>query len=274
MKIDSHQHFWKLARGDYKWLTPNLKSLYKDFLPEDLAPNLLKFGIGGSILIQATPTLSETYFMLDTAEKTYFVKGVIGWIDMASKEDCDKLVELKNNPYFKGIRPMVQDILDVNWMLNPLLKATFQHLVTLDLIFEALVKPIHLENLLRLLRRYPDLRIVIDHGAKPNILQGEFSQWSKNIKKIAQQTQAYCKISGLLTEAAVGSGLKEISPYIDHLLECFGSKRLIWGSDWPVINLMSNYSNWYNLTEEYLEKLSIDERQEILGNNAELVYKV
>ena len=272
MRIDAHQHFWHLSRGDYEWLTPELTVLYQDFLPEQLHPHLAACEIDGTVLVQAAATVAETEFMLSLAAQHDFIQGVVGWVDTVAPNACQVLARLQQNPYFKGIRPMLQDIPDVDWMLQDALTPVFDYLVAHGLTFDALVTPKHLPNVLMLLQRHPDLRVVIDHAAKPAIRDGHFDSWARDMQRIAEQTQAYCKVSGLLTEAGSQAGLQELSPYVDHLFECFGSERMMWGSDWPVLQLASDYRAWYDMTQQYVQRLPVEQQHAVMGHNAMRFY--
>ena len=272
--IDSHQHFWKVSRGDYRWLTEDLGPIYRDFLPEDLAPLLAETGIEKTILVQAADSDAETDFMLSLAAQHTFIAGVVGWVDMASDNAAERIRNLAENPYFKGIRPMIQDIADPDWMLGEKLDSAFQALQDNQLCFDALVLPKHLPNLLTLLKRYPALRTVIDHGAKPDIAGGDTRQWADDIAVIAEQTNAYCKVSGLVTEAGQQAHLQGLQPTFDHLYRCFGARRLMWGSDWPVLNLSMDYTTWRQLTTELCASMTTIEKQQLLGDTASEFYQL
>lgn len=268
MRIDSHQHFWKRERGYYNWLTEDMGVIYKDFSPDDLRPHLQKSGIDKTILVQAAPDIAETEYMLSLAHNNDFIAGVVGWVDMQDIDAPYQLARLSKNPYFKGVRPMIQDIVDDNWMLNPSLEPAFLSLIQLGLCFDALVKPRHLKQLLELVSRYPNLKIVIDHAAKPNIQTGEFKQWAQDIKTLAEKPNVYCKLSGLVTEAGHNPNFDILVPYMLHLLKTFGATRLMWGSDWPVLNLATDYTQWVTLTEVFLEEISLEEQAYIWSKTA------
>ena len=273
-RIDSHQHFWLLSRGDYGWLTPELEILYRDFLPDDLMPLLDKSQVNKTILVQAAPSTAETEFMLKIARETDFVAGVVGWIDM----DCDNalahLEHFSQSPYFKGIRPMLQDIEDVNWMLKTELAPVFELLIAKNLSFDALVLPQHLDALYTLIKRYPALKVVIDHGAKPDISNNSSPEWFDKLALIASETSAYCKLSGLVTEAGQDPHFEQLAPYMEHLLLCFGAKRLMWGSDWPVVETSSNYQSWLAQVEKFLQPLTDKEQQSIWAGTAKKFYRL
>jgi L-fuconolactonase len=268
MRIDSHQHFWKRERGYYHWLTEDMGAIYKDFSPDDLRPLLKKSGIDRSVLVQAAPDMAETQYMLSLAHSTQFIAGVVGWVDMQNLEAPYHLASLSKNPYFKGIRPMIQDINDEDWMLKDTLSPTFMALMQLGLCFDALVKPRHLKALLTLAQRYPRLKIVINHAAKPDIAMGKFTQWAADIEALALCNNVYCKLSGLVTEAGHNPDLDSLLPYMQHLLDTFDASRLMWGSDWPVLNLASNYGQWVSLIEAFLSTVGTERQTQIWSKTA------
>ncbi|MEQ8780700.1 MAG: amidohydrolase family protein [Roseibium album] len=271
-RIDAHQHFWDIARGDYHWLTPELGPIYRNFLPSDLAPNLEAHGISGTILVQAAPTLAETRFMLSLADNSPAVKGVVGWVDFESTDAPQIISDLAAHPALVGLRPMIQDIEDDDWMLRDNLTPAFEALIANDLTFDALTFPRHLENLSALLIRYPDMRVVIDHGSKPLIRDSLIDDWAASMKQLAADTNAFCKLSGLVTEAKPDWSVDDLRPYVDHLLSTFGPQRILWGSDWPVCLLASSYERWVEATETLLNGLTPDEKDAVLGLNALRAY--
>ncbi len=271
-RIDAHQHFWDIARGDYHWLTPELGPIYRNFLPSDLAPNLEAHGISGTILVQAAPTLAETRFMLSLADNSPAVKGVVGWVDFESTDAPQIISDLAAHPALVGLRPMIQDIEDDDWMLQDNLTPAFEALIANDLTFDALTFPRHLENLSALLIRYPDMRVVIDHGSKPLIRDSLIDDWAASMKQLAADTNAFCKLSGLVTEAKPDWSVDDLRPYVDHLLSTFGPQRILWGSDWPVCLLASSYERWVEATETLLNGLTPDENDAVLGLNALRAY--
>lgn len=274
MRIDAHHHFWRLDRGDYGWLTPDLAPVYRDFGPEDLAPLLEAEGIGGTVLVQAAPTEAETYYMLELAERADFVRGVVGWTDFEAAEAPEKIADFAKNPRIKGFRPMIQDIEDPDWILRPGLAPAFAALEARDLTFDALVLPQHLPRLLKRLDRHPGLRCVIDHAAKPDIAGGDLGQWRSDMARLAHETSAWCKLSGLVTEARSDWSIADLRPVAEHLLDTFGPERLIWGSDWPVCRLAADYADWAAATESLLSGLSATERNMVMGGNAARAYRL
>ncbi len=271
-RIDAHQHFWALKRGDYGWLTPDLGPIHRDFSPHDLEPLLQTHDISGTILVQAAPTEAETRFMLNLADSNPFIRGVVGWIDFSAPDAPERIVDLARHPALVGLRPMIQEIPDPDWMLGETLTPAFQTMLAQDLTFEALTLPRHLPKLLTLLQRHPDLRVVIDHGSKPEIRDQLIDGWALDMSVLAHETGAYCKLSGLMTEAAADWSVEDLKPYVGHMLDCFGPDRLIWGSDWPVCTLAGSYDRWIETTETLLAELSGPERDAVLGGNATRAY--
>lgn len=272
MRIDAHQHFWRLHRGDYGWLTPELAAIYRDFQPPDLRPLLDAQGIDGTILVQAAPTLAETQYMLDLARETPWVRGVVGWAPLDAEEVGSVVSALARDPLLVGLRPMLHDLADDTWILRPEVAAGLSAMQGHGLVLDALVRPQHLPHILRLLQRHPGLKVVVDHAAKPDIRQGVFQGWAENMAAIASTSQAFCKLSGLLTEAEPGAGAEALAPYVEHLLAVFGPRRLVWGSDWPVLTLAAPYATWWVVTEQLLSPLNEAERDAVLGGNAQRLY--
>jgi L-fuconolactonase len=246
--IDAHFHIWQLARGDYGWLTPDLAPIYRDVRVDDWRAVAAPCGVSRGILVQAAPTEAETAFLLDQAgPHRDSIAGVIGWVDMEAADAPTRIEALASNALLLGLRPMLHDIPDPAWILERHLSPALAAIAQAGLTFDALVRPVHLPHILELARRYPALRIVIDHGAKPDIAKDAFDHWARDMARIARETKAFCKISGLLTEAGSRTDIGSIRRYVDHLLICFGPKRLLWGSDWPVLELAANYRQWHDM---------------------------
>lgn len=273
-RIDAHQHFWQLSRGDYGWLTPQLSPIYRNFEPADLLPHLQACRIARTVLVQAAPTEAETEYLLTLAGRHEFVAGVVGWSDFEARDAPERITQLAERPALKGLRPMIQDLPDVDWMLRDALVPAFETMVRCGLCFDALVYPVHLPNLLRLLQRFPDLHTVIDHGAKPRIREDGFADWAPWIARLARETSAFCKLSGLATEDGPAWSVERLRPYVDHLLNCFGPKRLIWGSDWPVLTLVSSYEAWHEAALALLSDLGEVQRAAVFGSNAASLYRL
>jgi L-fuconolactonase len=202
------------------------------------------------------------------------IRGVVGWIDMLGGDAPDVLLDLARDPLLRGVRPMLQDIPDVDWVLQQQLDPAFRALIASDLAFDVLIRPPHLRATLALLIRYPELRAIIDHCAKPDIAGGMWQPWADDIERIARETGAWCKLSGLVTETRPGWKSSDLRPYIEHVLDAFGPERICWGSDWPVMLLNADYAGWLRVARDLIATLSKDEQAKILGLNAIRFYRL
>jgi L-fuconolactonase len=275
MRIDAHQHFWRIDRGDYGWLSrAAFPNLYRDFLPADLAPLLAKGGIDRTVLIQAAESPAETQFMLALAAETPFVAGVVGWVDLANRAAPDEIARLASDPRLKGLRPMLQDLPDNEWILRPEVEPAVRALTASGLRFDALIKPPQLPAIRRFLDRHPDLPVVIDHGAKPEIAAGRIDDWAQHIRAIARDSAAVCKLSGIATEAAPGWTIETMRPYVEVLLEAFGPGRLMFASDWPVLTENGDYLGWLATVEALSAGLAAADRDRLFGGTAAAFYGI
>jgi L-fuconolactonase len=272
MIIDAHHHLWRLARGDYGWLTPDLAPLHRDFLPPDFAPLRTGAGVTGSIVVQAAPTAAETAFLLDMAAAEPAILGVVGWTDLTAPDAADAIARLAANPKLEGLRPMLQDLADDDFILRPDVGLALEAMRRHGLRFEALVRPRHLPRLIALRERHPDLPIVVDHAAKPDIAAGSFEPWASDMRLLAADGLTVCKLSGLVTEAASDWRLADLRPYADLVIDAFGPARVMWGSDWPVVLLASSYDRWLETAQALVAGLSAAERADILGGTAARFY--
>jgi L-fuconolactonase len=272
IRIDSHHHVWKLVRGDYGWLTPELAPIYRDFSLSDLASFLAKCGIEGTILVQAAPTEAETMFMLGVAEAHEVVRGVVGWIDFDAADAAARIDTLLAQKLLVGLRPMVQDDPDDDWLLRPHLAPLLTAMTRHSLVFDALVLPRHLPRLLQVIDRHGDLQFVLDHCAKPHLATGDIAEWKQHIALLAKRPNIVCKLSGLVTEARADWQLADLRPAVDHVRACFGPQRLLWGSDWPVVDLAGGYERWFAAAETLLSDLSPAEEAGVFGGNAAQIY--
>jgi len=283
-RIDSHQHFWRPARGDYAWLradVPALAPLVRDFLPEHLAPLLQAHGVERTVLVQAADSEAETDFMLELAAAHDVIGGVVGWVDLSSPDAVASLERMARHPKFKGVRPMLQDLPEDDWIARRPHPDAVGALVRLGLRFDALVKPRHLGPLLHFLRDWPQLPVVIDHAAKPPVgAQGGevFATWRRQMAEIAALPQVCCKFSGLWTEAPpamhrdVDVLVRAVRPVWDVLLQCFGPGRLMWGSDWPVLALAGDYAGWTAASEALVGSLPAHAQDPIWRGTAQRFY--
>ncbi|MFS2035628.1 amidohydrolase family protein [Polaromonas sp. CT11-55] len=244
MLIDAHQHFWNLADRTGHWPPADLAAIHRDFGPADLLPELARCEVTGTVLVQSLPTIADTIYLLETAQRNPFVRGVVGWVDLLAADAPAQIAALARQPKLKGLRPMLQDIPDTDWITNPALEPALRAMQTQGLVFDALVLPRHLPALQAMAQRHPSLSVVIDHAAKPEIALGRLEPWRGHMAALANLPQVYCKLSGLLTEAGAHPTAQALGPYVDHVLKVFGVRRLIWGSDWPVLELAADYPGW------------------------------
>ncbi|OJY38132.1 MAG: amidohydrolase [Rhizobiales bacterium 65-9] len=270
--IDAHQHFWRVDRGDYGWLTPALGPIHRDFDPRDLQPFLARHGIGRTILVQAAPTVAETEFMLAAAADAGMVAGVVGWVDFESDDAPGQIERLARHDLLVGLRPMVHDIPDDEWLARAPIDRAVDAMKAHGLVFDALVKPQHLAALLRFAERHRDLAIVIDHLAKPPIAARGLDPWRSGMSALAGHAHIACKLSGMVTEASADWTLDDLRPYVDHAMTIFGAERMLWGSDWPVVDLAGGYDRWREASLALLAGLDVEARANVLGRNAERIY--
>lgn len=279
MIIDAHQHFWQPLRGDYDWMPQDNRILNRAYAPADLHSQLETNGVDGTVLVQAAATVEETEYMLGLADATPFIKGVVGWINFEDPTHKTQLQRLAAHPKFLGVRPMIQDIPDENWMLRDDVQWAFKAIIDLDLTFDALGFPTHLQNFLTLISRYPEMRAVYDHCMKPRVRDQRagidaFTNWADGISRLADATRGCCKFSGLVTEADAGWTIEDLRPFADHVLKAFGSDRVMWGSDWPVCRLQSDYRSWLETARSLTSHLSEAEQSDIFGGTARRFYRL
>lgn len=271
--VDAHQHYWEPRRGDYDWMPMDDPVLARSYGPSDLAPALTEAGIAKTVLVQAAATVEETEYMLGLADATPSVAAVVGWIDFEDKRHLKHLERLKNHPKFVGVRPMIQDIPDVDWMLRDDVQWAYAALVDLDLTLDALGFSRHLANFLTIFRRYPKLRVVVDHCMKPQIRdhgteREELDFWAEGMRRIAAETGAFCKLSGLVTETDEGWTRDDLDPYASQVLKAFGCDRVMWGSDWPVCQLRASYHEWHSAAQFLCAELTAAQRESVFGGAA------
>ncbi len=274
--IDAHQHYWQPARGDYDWMPKDDPVLARPYGPADLAPQLAAHDITHTVLVQAAATVNETEYMLGLADGTPHVAAIVGWIDFERPSDLGHLKRLADHPKFAGVRPMIQDIPDDDWMLRDDIQWAFRALSDLGLTFDALGFPRHLANFHTILTRYPGLRTVVDHCMKPQIRDhsaDSFRHWADGISRLAD-AGAYCKFSALVTEANPDWTVADLQPYAEHVFRAFGAERVMWGSDWPVVRLRCEYDTWRAAAEQLTATLSEPEKGWIFGGTASEFYRL
>ena len=275
MIIDAHFHCWRLARGDFGWLTPALRPIYRDVSIADWVRVSEAVGVQGGVLVQAAPTEAETLYLLEQAARHDAVLGVVGWVDLLAADAPERIAQLATaHPKLKALRPMLQDLGDPDWILQPVLTPALEAMTAHSLIFDALVKPLHLPRVRALCARHPTLSLVIDHGAKPDIARGLWEPWASDLALIARETRACCKLSGLLTEAGPSPARGAAQRWGAHVLEAFGAERVLWGSDWPVLELAAHYADWWDDVQRLLAGFDPPQLAAVLGGNAHRVYRL
>ncbi|HLT42507.1 MAG TPA: amidohydrolase family protein [Sphingobacteriaceae bacterium] len=275
-RIDAHQHFWKFHPVKDAWLTDEMMILKQDFMPHDLQPILKKNGVDGCIAVQSDQSLIETQFLLDLAGDFSFIQGVVGWVDIQDEELDEQLDFFSHENKLKGFRHIVQGESDPEFLLRPAFLSGIKKLHERNFTYDLLITYNQLSQAVRFADQLAEGQsVVIDHLAKPNILEKEFDSWAAYMKKLSQHTNFYCKFSGLVTEAKWNSWTKEdFEPYINHIFDSFGAERIIFGSDWPVCTLAADYSQIIELVSSYVDKLSKSEQEMVWHKNAQTFYKL
>lgn len=276
MIVDAHHHLWRVSRGDYHWMSPDVPLLARDYLADDLRPILRRAGVDKTVLVQAAQTGAETDFLLTLATETDFIAGVVGWLDFEDAAFPAKLEALMRRPKFVGLRPMLQDHEDDAYLLRPSVLANLRHLAATGVAFDILTFPRHLPAVLRMLDALPDLRAVIDHLSKPPVASGRLEGWAEDMARVAGFPGVFCKVSGLVTEARHSDWSPgDLAPYVRHVLDVFGADRLMFGSDWPVCLLAASYTEVLNATRSILDPvLDAEGMTKVYGGNAVTFYRL
>lgn len=277
--IDAHVHFIDPGRHEYPWLEdPRLAPIRRAFSPRDLQPLLEASGVDAVILVQTRSSLEETREFLAIAQETPFVAGVVGWVDLTSPAVADQLADLKAGPggrYLVGIRHQVHDEPDPDWLLRDDVQRGLQTVAEAGLAYDLLLRPRELPAAADVVRRFPQLRFVVDHLAKPPIASGEIDQWARLMAPLAEADNVWCKLSGMVTEADWKNWKPaHLKPYVDRVVDGFGYSRVLFGSDWPVCLLAAAYRQVKEALEEVLGELSEQQRQAVFGGNARQVYRL
>ncbi|MCR8636848.1 amidohydrolase family protein [Paenibacillus radicis (ex Xue et al. 2023)] len=275
MRIDAHQHYWITERGDYGWLTPDKGILFADYLPEQLDEQLQRYGFERTIVVQAAPTMEETEFMLSLYEKYDSIAGVVGWLDLDSPDFANHYTRFRKHKGFVGFRPMIQDLPDP-WILRKTVMDNLQLVVKDEFPIDLQLRPRHLPYMLEALQAYPTLTAVVDHAAKPFIAEGILEPWKPHMTELAAYPNVMCKLSGLVTEAdQAGWKHEDLAPYVEHVVQVFGTQRIMFGSDWPVCLTTCSYGEVYEALQKALPReLSAEEDEAIYGGNASRFYKL
>jgi len=275
MRIDSHQHFWKYNPIRDQWITDEMAVIRRDFLPENLLPELRANSIDGCIAVQADQSAAETQFLLDLAKRNSLIRGVVGWIDLRAENVADCMAMFSQNEKLRGFRHIVQAEPDDRFMLQPSFLRGITRLAEFGFTYDILIYPRQLPAAVELVTRFSDQRFVIDHVAKPEIKAKRTMPWAQQMREIARNRNVYCKVSGLITEADwKGWKPDDFKPYLDTVFEIFGADRVMFGSDWPVCLLAGSYSKVVQLIADYTNNFSAEDKEKIFGLNAARFYGI
>jgi L-fuconolactonase len=275
LKIDAHQHFWCYDPAEHVWMTDEMGALKRDFLPGDLKPVLERAGYDGTIAVQARQNPEETAWLLELAGRHPFIKGVVGWVDLRSPAVRDQLEKFASDPLLKGVRHVVHDEPDDRFMLNPAFLRGIGLLAEFDLAYDLLLFPRHLQVAVNVVERFPEQKFLLDHIGKPDIRGQVFTPWDQDLKTLAAFQNVYCKLSGMVTEAAWKAWTyDDFVPALDIVFDGFGPDRVMIGSDWPVCSLSGDYQAVMEIVEKYLQQFSTEVRDRVLGGTAAAFYGI
>lgn len=277
--VDSHLHIWQLRRGDYDWLTPAIGPICRDFSLADVAHDLSASRVGRVILVQAAATAAETDFLVAAAADDGRVAAVVGWTDFAAEDAVGQVMRRAGTPLIVGLRPMIGDIDDPEWITQPHIGPVLQAMSETGLVLDGHARRDLIAPLAQVARRYPDLSIVLNHGGKPDIARllaepDAFGRWRDDIMALAAQGNVSCKLSGLLTEAGDKGRDDDLAPFVAVMIEAFGPARIMWGSDWPVVTLKDSYDGWFQQAQRMTAHLPAADRAAIFGGTAARVYRL
>jgi L-fuconolactonase len=275
MIVDSHQHFWQVGRFDYPWMTPKVEVLCQDYLPPALEPILNRCGVEQTILVQASNSVAETRWLLSLAEHHPFIAGVVGWVDLQADDVDRQLDELMTHSKFKGVRHLVESEPADDWLAQPNVIRGLHRLETRRLSYDLLVHTKHLKYAERVANECPGLRLVVDHLAKPPIASGEIDEWRREVGSLAAYENVWCKLSGLVTEADHDHWrASDLRPYVETAFQCFGPRRMMFGSDWPVCLLAASYERVVETAQSFGAELNAADRDRIFSRNATEFYRL
>jgi len=274
MAIDTHVHFWKYDKVRDSWITRDMKVLMQDYLPEQLDLAARRNEITGCVAVQADQSELETHFLVELAKTHPFIQGVVGWVDLQDADVEKRLEYFSQYPVIKGWRHVAQAEPD-NFLLGEAFQRGIAALGAMGYTYDVLIYHHQLKPALEMVKRFPNQQFVIDHCAKPNIRRKDIQEWAAVMKDLAKLDNVYCKLSGLLTEAEWKSWKPvDFYPYLDVVFDAFGTDRLMYGSDWPVILLSGIYVQWKSLLEKYMENFSTDDREKVFISNARRFYRL
>ena len=272
--VDTHQHFWNYDPVSHSWINEEMSVIRKDFYPTDLLPVLEMNQVDGCIAVQADQTEAETDFLIQLAKEHSFIKGVVGWIDLRAEKIHERLLHYKQYPVVKGFRHILQGE-EPEFMLQPDFVRGIAALKEFGYTYDILIFPKHLNAAMELIKQFPDQPFVIDHIAKPFIKDGLIGDWKKGMQSLAQFSNVYCKVSGMVTEADWKHWKPEdFKPYLDVVTEAFGTNRLLYGSDWPVCLVAASYTDMIGIVRNYFLSFSLAEQEAVFGGNAVKFYQL
>ncbi len=275
LRIDSHNHFWKFDPVRDSWIGAEMSVIQRNFLPDDFWPVLSQYNFDGCVVVQSDQSTEENVFQLKNADENDFIKGVVGWVDLQHDKVESKLAWYQSFKKLKGFRHVLQGESDRALMLKPEFKRGIGLLEKYSFTYDILIFPDQLKYTKELVAAFPDQKFVIDHIAKPRIKDGAINEWKKDIAAIAKFENVYCKISGMVTEADWRQWKqKDFKPYLDTVVECFGTKRIMYGSDWPVCLVASTYDDMLGIVKNYFSTFSVNEQQLFFGGNAVRFYNL
>ncbi len=275
MIIDAHHHLWRFNTEEYGWMDDRMQVLRRDYLPSDLEKEIKDAGVAGTVVVQARQILEETRWLLGLAEKAPFIRGVVGWVDLRGPGLKNQLDEFAAHQKLVGVRHVIHDEPDDDFMLRPAFLKGIEMLGDYHLAYDLLLFPKHLERAIELVSMFPGQKFVLDHISKPFIKSGILQPWKDDIEALAAQPNVWCKISGMVTEASHQSWhYEDFVPYMNTVVDAFGSDRIMLGSDWPVCRLAAEYEEVMNIPFRYFRSLNNDEKRRILGLNAIECYQL
>jgi L-fuconolactonase len=275
MRLDSHQHFWHYRPAEYPWISDRMAVLKRDFLPKDLQPLLQSIHFDGCVAVQARQNLEETRWLLELADNHEFIKGVVGWVDLCSEKLPEQLQKFANHPKLLGVRHIVHDEPDDEFMLRPEFRRGLSQLREFDLTYDLLLFPKHLKPAVQLVREFPEQPFVLDHISKPMIAEGLVSPWQEDLHQLAKFPNVSCKLSGMVTETRWKQWHpRDFHRYMDIVFDAFGSARLMIGSDWPVCIVSGDYGLTMQLVIDYAQQFPVEVQAGILGENCARFYSI
>ncbi len=273
--IDSHQHFWRYSPEEYEWIDESMAKLRADFLPKDLEPEMASANVDACVAVQARQTLEETEWLLDLAEGSSFIAGIVGWAPIAVRDFSGILSRIGANPNLKGLRHVVQAEADARFLLQPAFREGIRQITRAGLVYDLLILPHQLPQTIEFVDEHPQQSFVLDHAAKPPLRSGDLGEWERDFRELARRENVCCKLSGLVTEAEWTTWTEEsLRRVFDLMLQVFTPHRMMAGSDWPVCTVASSYGDWWSLLRRWTAELSTDEQTRVLAGTTERIYKL